>query len=347
MAVSLVRNSVGLAGFPALLLERALINNTDLHLAERHALREQMSLADSVVALGLVEEGDAYAALAEAGGFALAALDGVIPSELALRLVPERIARRYLAVPQEVDNRNLTYATSQPFNHEAERDIAFASGRHTKLVVATRTAVLEALDRGYPKLRELDLLANRLRSESTVETDLADAVASDSVVINLCNSLIGRAVDVGASDIHLECGNTATVVRYRICGVLETVLTLPAAASQPIRNRFKILARADITIRHKPQDGAFRLKVNSRPIDVRLSSMPTVDGEKLVMRVIDSHSPCRRSTTWGTTPTRWCAWNGHWHGPTAWCWSPVRPGRARPPRCMPRWATCAPGAPTS
>ncbi len=291
MAVSLVRNSGGLVGFPALLLERSLISRADLHLAEQHAVREQMTLADAVVALGLVVEADAYAALADAGGFELVGLDGAIPSELAVRLVPERIARRYMVVAREVDNRTLTYATSHPFNVEAERDIAFASGRRTRVVVATRTSVLAALDRCYPKMRELDLLANRLRSESTVETDLADAVASDSVVINLCNSLIGRAVDVGASDIHLECGNTATTVRYRICGVLETVLTLPAAASLPIRNRFKILARADITIRHKPQDGAFRLKVNGRPIDVRLSSMPTVDGEKLVMRVIDSHSP--------------------------------------------------------
>ena len=80
-------------------------------------------------------------------------------------------------------------------------------------------------------------------------------------------------------------------MRYRICGVLEPVLTLPASVSQPIRNRFKIMAKADIAVRHRPQDGAFRLKVNARPIDVRLSTLPTVDGEKIVMRVIDSHSP--------------------------------------------------------
>jgi type IV pilus assembly protein PilB len=114
---------------------------------------------------------------------------------------------------------------------------------------------------------------------------------SESTVIDLCNHMIGRAVEVGASDVHVECGAQGTTVRYRICGVLEPVLTLPAAVSHPIRNRFKIMARADIAVHHRPQDGVFRLKVNGRPIDVRFSTLPTEDGEKIVMRVIDSHSP--------------------------------------------------------
>jgi type IV pilus assembly protein PilB len=285
--------TVGRSGFPALLIEDALISRHDLSLAEQHAHREQMELADAIIALGLVSEADSYARLAAASGLELVDLEGVVSSELAARLVPERIARRYLVVPLQVDNRTLTYATSQPFNAEAERDVAFASGRRTRVVLATRASVLDALDRAYPKLRELDVLAERLRSERSV-VENTETLASDrsaSVVIELCNHLIGRAVEMGASDVHVECGSEGTLVRYRICGVLEPILTLPANVSQPIRNRYKIMARADIAVRHKPQDGAFRLKVNGRPIDVRLSTLPTVDGEKIVMRVIDSHSP--------------------------------------------------------
>jgi type IV pilus assembly protein PilB len=287
------KDSVGIAGFPALLIEAGLISRSDLSLAEQHALREHMPLADAVVALGLIREEDSYAKLADAGRLQLADLEHAVSSELSARLLPERIARRYFAVPLEVDNRTLTYATSKPFDSEADRDIRFACGRRTRIVVATRSAVLAALDRCYPKLRDLDVLATRLRSQKTLieNIDEGDGTKSDSVVIDLCNHLIGRAVEVGASDVHVECASTGTLVRYRICGVLEPVLTLPADVSQPIRNRFKIMARADITVRHKPQDGAFRLKVGGRPIDVRLSSLPTVDGEKLVMRVIDSHSP--------------------------------------------------------
>lgn len=304
MTIELRKEPVGMAGFPVLLLDASLINRSDLLLAEQHASREQMPLADAVVALGLVREEDCYAKLAEAGGFEVADLGHAVSSELAVRLVPERIARRYFVVPLQVDNRTLTYATSQPFSAEAERDVAFACGRRTRVVVATRSAVLDTLDRCYPKLRELDILAARLRSEQAIieNLDQGDGTKSDSVVIDLCNHLIGRAVEVGASDVHIECDSTGTLVRYRICGVLEPVLTLPANVSQPIRNRFKIMARADIAVRHKPQDGAFRLKVGGHPIDVRLSSLPTVDGEKLVMRVIDSHSPLQSLDRLGYDP---------------------------------------------
>src|SRR6186997_1932244 len=140
------RECIGIAGFPALLTDAALISRSDLSLAEHHAVHEQMSLADAVVALGLVREADSYAKLAEAGGFELADLQRAVWSELAVRLVPERIARRYFVVPLTVDNRTLTYATSQPFNAEAEHNVAFACGRRTRIVAATRSAVLSALD---------------------------------------------------------------------------------------------------------------------------------------------------------------------------------------------------------
>src|SRR6186997_1553897 len=120
------RECIGIAGFPALLTDAALISRSDLSLAEQHARHEQMPLADAVVALGLVREEDSYAKLAEAGGFEVADLERAVSSELAVRLVPERIARRHFVVPLMVDNGTLTYATSQPFNAQAQRDVACA-----------------------------------------------------------------------------------------------------------------------------------------------------------------------------------------------------------------------------
>ena len=285
----------GIAGavFPALLLERQLTNRSDLALAQQHAARAGVELAEAFVALGLVEESVCYAVLAEAAGLPLVDPVAMATSELAVRLVPERLARRYEVVPLSVDNRVLTYATCRPFDPEMERDLTFASGRRTRASVATRSTLIEALERCYPKLRELDVLAARLTGERPVskpEPRRAKPSAA-STVITLCDHILARAVEVGASDVHVECGNDGTTVRYRICGVLEPVLTLPAAVSLPIRNRFKIMARADIAVRHRPQDGAFQLTVNDRPIDVRLSTLPTVQGEKIVMRVIDSCSP--------------------------------------------------------
>ena len=293
-AVGVPSPVVGLVGFPALLIERRLISRHDLAVAQQHAQGGRIGLAEAFVALGLVSEVACYAALAEAAGLDLMDPAATASSELAVRLVPERLARRHVVVPLRVDNRTLTYATCRPFDPEIERDLAFASGRRLQPIVAARSGVLAALERCYPKLRELDVLAARLSAERPlVETQdvRADLVPMASTAIELCDHIIGRAVEVGASDVHVECGTDGTTVRYRICGVLEPVLTLPASVSQPIRNRFKILARADIAVHHRPQDGAFKLKVAGRPIDVRLSTLPTVQGEKIVMRVIDSYSP--------------------------------------------------------
>jgi type IV pilus assembly protein PilB len=285
--------NIGTAAFEAQLIEDGL-SSRDLETAKQHAAGEQMEVADAVVALSLVHEADSYASLAKATGLLLVDLAEMEISELAVRLISERLARRHLVVPIRVDNRTLTYATFHPFDGEAERDLTFAAGRQATGVLAARSAILSSLDRLYPKLQELERLADRLRSEGTVveACDLPVAeISGGSSVIDLCNQLIGRAIEVGASDLHIDCTRTGATVRFRICGVLEPVMTLPANASQPVLNRFKIMAKADIALHFRPQDGAFRVVVNKRPIDVRLSTLPTINGEKLVMRVIDSHSP--------------------------------------------------------
>jgi type IV pilus assembly protein PilB len=295
----------GASAFEELLIDERALNRHDLGHAQQHAERHDIGLADALVALGLMSEERAYDVLARATGLPLVTLEEVAASGLALRLIPERVARRHLVVPMQVDNRTLKYATCRPFDIEAERDVAFASGRRVTAVLALRTAVLAALDRLYPKLGDLERLADRLRAGEVVvgPFDLAGADAkSGSPVIDFCNRLIARAVDVGASDIHIDFTSGGANVRYRICGVLEPVLTLPASATHPVRNRFKIMASADIAVHNRPQDGAFRLAVDGRPIDVRLSSLPTIDGEKLVMRVIDAQSTPKKLVDLGYDP---------------------------------------------
>lgn len=288
--------AVGRTGFAALLVARGLVSPDGLSAATTQAAHDHTELHESLVALGLVTEADVSDAVATAAGAPLIALDGIIPGELAVRVVPERLARRYLVVPLNVDNGTLTYATCRPFDAEADDDLAFASGRRTKVLVASRSAVLDALDRAYPRLRDLDALAARLRIErpASARATGASESAFASTVEDLCLHLLARAVEVGASDMHIECGLEGTIIRFRVCGVLEQVLALPASVSGPIRNRFKILARADIAVRHKAQDGAFQVTIGGRAIAVRFSSLPTVGGEKLVLRVVDTQSPLPR-----------------------------------------------------
>src|SRR5438477_3387499 len=154
----------------------------------------------------MVNEATCYSLLAEAAGLTLVDLADQTSSELAVRLVPERLARRHTVVPLSVDNRTLTYATSSPFNPEVERDLAFASGRRMQPAVAQRSVLLEALERCYPKLRDLDILAARLSGERPMVEAEGGAGLDPTVstVIDLCNHIIGRAVEVGASDVHVE-----------------------------------------------------------------------------------------------------------------------------------------------
>lgn len=276
---------LGPARFPEVLIERALLTPGDLARAQAHAVREHIELADALVVLGLLSETQSYDALAAAAKTTLTPVDLLASSELALQLVPERLARRHLVVPLMVDNRTLSYATCLPFSPEAERDLGFASGRRTTLTVATRSAVTNALDRCYPKLRYLDVLAQRLRAGSVEPADPTGEPPAASV-ISMCHQIIARAVEVGASHVIVECGPQSGTIRYQVRGSVESLPALQASVSHPIRDRFKIMARVASAVRHRAQEGSFRISVNSQPVDVRLSTRPGQGGEQIMMEIV-------------------------------------------------------------
>lgn len=276
--------SAGLDGFPALLIKRGLIAASGLATAQSRVVRERVELADAVVALG-VSESDSYAALAAAAGVDVIALGEVRSSDLAVRLVPERLARRHSIVPLQVDNRVLTYATCLPFNLEGESDLAFASGRRTTFKVATRSSVAAALDAAYPKVQPLDALTERIRTKNGVSASATSASgAAASPVIEMCHQIIADALDAKAGEVHIECGAGGSTIRYRV----GATLTPPLEAFQDISDRFKIMARVGTAVKNRPQNGAFHVTVNGRLADVRLSTRPTSNGEAIVMRIIDA-----------------------------------------------------------
>jgi CheY-like chemotaxis protein len=202
-------------------------------------------------------------------------------SELAIRLVPEKVARRHLVVPIAVDNRLLTYATCAEYSAEADRDLGFASGRRTAAVTATRSAVVAALDRCYPRASDLDALGLSLRAglRNVKTAKQAEAAA----IIEMCTQILSRAVTVGASEVQLTCDDNGAALRYMIGGVFEAEVKLPAA--DPIRDRFKILARVGVAVRNRPQSGSFRLTLNGKGTSAALSTLPTEAGETIVIKM--------------------------------------------------------------
>jgi CheY-like chemotaxis protein len=271
---------VGFAGFPALLLERALIAPDDLTTAQSRASRDHIELADAVMAFG-VAEGDTYAALAEAAGTEVITLNGGSSSPLAVRLVPERLARRHSVVPLEVDNRQLTYATCRPFNAEGESDLGFASGRRTTLKVATRTAVAAALELCYPKTAAPAAVTPAATAAAAPTTTVAAAA------IAMCQKVIAGAIAAGADELQITSGSANAGIRYRIGGAFQAALNIPVEDLTRIAERLKIMARLGTAVRNRSQDGVFQTTVNGSVTHVRLTVQPTVDGDVIGLRIVD------------------------------------------------------------
>lgn len=251
-----------------------------------------MTLPDAVIAQRLAPERDTFAVLASVANLPLVEIEGTAISDLVLKLVPERVARQHRIIPLEEDGRVLTYACSRPFDDDTDRDIMFVSGRQPRAVLARPSSVSTALDRYYPKVGQLEDLVESIREELRAEPlpDVIDPEASDSPVVRLCHQILMAAMKANASDIHFEPDQDTVTVRFRVHGILETVMSLPKLTLNHIANRFKVMASVDISIRNKPQDGAFHLDLDGRALDVRLSTLPTINGEKMVMRIINSAS---------------------------------------------------------
>ncbi|MBI2835610.1 MAG: type II/IV secretion system protein [Acidobacteria bacterium] len=294
--------------FSGLLLGSSLIKRVDLLKAIAHADKHQLPLAESVVALGFVSETDSYAILASVAGMPLVDLTDTTVDRTCLKLLPARVARRHSIVPLQADDRTLTFATAHPFNDQAERDIQFTTGRRSRPVLACPSHIRAALDRLYAPAPETGSEGARKRPSGRAEVQAVVARPSSwnfplHSPIELVQELVLQAARVEASDIHVEPAPEGATVRYRIAGLLETVATIPLEKVRPVVNRIKVLAKADIAIRHRPQGGTFRV-LGDRPIDVRLATMPTVHGEALAMRVIDSQAEIHSLDALGYDPGR-------------------------------------------
>ena len=265
------------------------LSDQDLSTVVQHAERHGVSLVEATVALGFMNEMKAYPAFADFMGRPFVDLRQNPPSTTAARLLPERVARQHQILPIAHDNRTFTYASSRMFDADVDRDVAFASGRRAQMVVVAPGQLTSALSQAYRMGQTIDKLIDRIKVEDMTKPIDAPALTeqNDSPVIALCNQIVATALAAGASDIHIEPAINGAIVRHRISGILEPLLTLPESAVRGVTNRFKLMASTDIATKMKPQDGSFRITIDSQSVDVRLNVLPTIHGEKIVMRVIE------------------------------------------------------------
>jgi general secretion pathway protein E len=211
----------------------------------------------------------------------LSARYGVTPARLgsldaSLReAIPEALARRLRVVPLRATGSALIVATSCPDDHHADRAIFEATKRRVRFAAASPNAIAVALDTIY--------------GASRPARDEGHALGGDDrPVVRLVDEVMAAGVTRGASDIHLECGESGVAVRYRIDGVLRDAMTLPRETGIPVVSRIKIMSGLDIADRLRPQDGRTRVAVGGRSLDLRVSTLPAAHGEKVVIRVLDA-----------------------------------------------------------
>ncbi len=278
-----------------LLRGRGLITDEQLEAARHQALQRGRSLGRVLIEMGHVTEATLVSILAEQLGLDFVDLDEQPIDPSAVSLVPEMVARRHNCIPIAFDEGRLVIAMADPANVVAVDDIRAMAKRDVRTVVATKAGVLGAINRHY----RLDSAAESLvaeaaetadKEEEDLEAQLASAGAEDAPIIKLVNLLITQAVTDRASDIHVEPEEKNLRVRYRIDGVLHEVMNPPKSVQAGITSRLKIMADINIAERRIPQDGRIGLVVGGKSIDIRVATLPTVHGEKIVMRILDKSS---------------------------------------------------------
>ncbi|MDP8971545.1 MAG: Flp pilus assembly complex ATPase component TadA [Actinomycetota bacterium] len=275
------------------LLEQRLVGPDDLERAQTEQRRSGQPLSRVLVELGLLTEAGLGAALARHLDLEFADLSDRQIDAVAAALVPEQLARRHCALPIGFDDAGrLIVAMSDPSNVVALDDIRTVTDRKLQPVVATRADIIAAIDR-YARMGDaVEQVTDQLEGGDDEATDLAELkeVVDEAPIVKFVNALISKAVQDRASDIHVEPQEHDLRVRYRVDGVLHEVTAQSRKIHAGVVSRLKIMADMDIAERRIPQDGRISLKTAGRAVDLRVSTLPTVYGEKVVMRILDKSS---------------------------------------------------------
>jgi type IV pilus assembly protein PilB len=301
------------------LMQKGLLTQDKLDEATKVSQQTGTPIDRVLVQLNFVAEKDVLNAKAAEMGIGFANLDGITIESSALNVVPERIVKNHSVIPVRKDGQTLYLAMGNPNNIGALDDVRLASGCRVIPVLAVPGAIEDAIRKYYGGGQAIpepaaaaaaaqsattnqrtsagDLAAimaqaavGRGRDDEEQGLEDAEKMAEQAPIIKLANAVIQTAIADRASDIHIEPQVKGVRVRYRIDGVLMEAMTVPRSLMAPLISRFKIMADMNIAERRVPQDGRIEVRHNNKEIDLRVSSIPTPFGEKIVMRILDKTS---------------------------------------------------------
>jgi type IV pilus assembly protein PilB len=275
-----------------MLIEAGVIDDVQLNDALEVQRATGGQLGKVLVELGYASQAAILAILAEQIGIPFVDLAQKHPDPTAIAVVPRDLATRYALMPIGFDERGrLIVAMADPQNVLALDDLRIITGYDCVPAIATRDDIVNAIEDSYgavARLSERDLVSDDLGGE----TDLSKMaeVTADTPIVKLVNFIITKAVSDRASDIHIEPQEHDLRVRYRIDGVLHEMMRSPKSAQAAVISRFKIMADMDIAENRKPQDGHTSITVGHHSLDLRVSTLPTVYGERVVLRILRKDS---------------------------------------------------------
>jgi type IV pilus assembly protein PilB len=288
----------------ALLVANGLLNEEALQTALTEQTHSGKSLGRVLIDMGLVSEGHLVSTLASHLNLDYVDLEEYPVDSSAVALISDSLARRYQALPIGWNDGRLLVAMADPSNVFAVDDIRTITGCDVQTVVATRPAIVATIEKYHRLDTDAQDISAQAASELEEEVDLASVreVVEDAPIVKLVNMLITQGVADRASDIHIEPSEHDVRVRYRIDGVLHEVMRPPKAIQNGIISRLKIMADINIAERRVPQDGRVSVTVAGKSVDLRVATLPTVHGEKIVMRILDKSNALLRLSDLGFLP---------------------------------------------
>jgi type IV pilus assembly protein PilB len=294
-----------------ILLREGLITQDQLKKALLEQKNTGMRLGYTLVKLGLVEETEISKMLARQYRMPAVDLSRFEVDAKILKLLPGDVAVKHTVLPLKREGRTLTVAIADPNNVTAIEDIKFITRCDVFPVIAGEYTLRNAIERYYQQsdaqlqtlLKDIEAADDLEVVEEQEDEDVkAQDLADDAPVVKLINGLLTDAVKRGASDIHVEPFEHELRVRYRVDGVLLEVMKPPIKMRAALTSRIKIMAQLNIAERRVPQDGRIKLKFGSKVIDYRVSTLPVLFGEKIVMRILDKGNLALDLTKFGFEP---------------------------------------------
>ena len=271
-----------------ILIELGYITQDQLEQALAEHQRTPKSLGRVLIDLGMIKEGDLVRALAEQVGLEFVDLAEHPVDPTATTLLPEALARRYRAIPIGERDGKLLVAMSDPANVYALDDIRTITNRDVQPLVATASDVERAIQKYAGMDGQVEALANVASDAIEGEDEQLEAALEDAPIVKLVNAIMTQAVGDRASDVHIEPAEKNVRIRFRVDGVLhEPMPPAPKNIQGGLISRLKVMADLNIAEKRIPQDGRISMKVGGKALDLRVATLPTVFGEKVVIRVLD------------------------------------------------------------